>query len=278
MLKRAIDYTDGKEKRMKEREGKRTDIPLSSVEFKDNTHTRYSRCGGAARSKSHPRRDAYSHLCRTGASGVLRAQIGPGDVDAERERRVEIDTGRGGGAGGGGTALGWQETEGGREAEWGKGDDAAARRDVRGGADAGGDAKAGDADAELLGRERYGRAAEQTRPRPRCLLIRARELNGRGLAVGASRKSANDQKRGDLGRLFGFVGWEKVGGNVGNWGGRGRKPSFDAIMGQLVGKAWETVKALSRINGFGTTIFIVGIDEGSISYQDTWAKILLRGL
>jgi hypothetical protein len=67
-------YPREKEKRMKEREGKRTDIPLASVEFKGNTHTRYSRCGGAARSKSHPRRDAYSHLRRTGAAGVLRAR------------------------------------------------------------------------------------------------------------------------------------------------------------------------------------------------------------
>jgi hypothetical protein len=44
---------------------------------------------------------------------------------------------------------------------------------------------------------------------------------------------------------------------VGNWG-RGQKPSFDAIMGQLVGKAWEMVKAHPRINGFGATIFIAG--------------------
>jgi hypothetical protein len=49
-----------------------------------------------------------------------------------------------------------------------------------------------------------------------------------------------------------------AGGSVGNWGRRGRRPSFDAIMGQLVGKAWEPVKAHSRITGFGAIIFMAG--------------------
>jgi hypothetical protein len=49
-----------------------------------------------------------------------------------------------------------------------------------------------------------------------------------------------------------------AGGSVGNWGGRGQKPSFDAIMGQLVGNAWEPVKVFSRINSFGVIIFIAG--------------------
>ncbi|KAJ7802765.1 hypothetical protein B0H14DRAFT_2614059 [Mycena olivaceomarginata] len=110
MLKRAIDYTD--------------------VLNSKATHTHGTR---DVEAQHDPSRTPDEMRIRIRAEQVrLWCSEPKSDADTERERRVKIDTGRGAGAGGSGTALGWQETEGGREAEWGKGDDAAARRDGTG--------------------------------------------------------------------------------------------------------------------------------------------------
>jgi hypothetical protein len=61
----------GREGEENEREGGENSQALNSKA----THTHGTRGVEVPRSKSHPRRDAYSHLRRTGAAGVLRAQI-----------------------------------------------------------------------------------------------------------------------------------------------------------------------------------------------------------
>jgi hypothetical protein len=64
---------------------------------------------------------------------------------------------------------------------------------------------------------------------------------------------------------------------VGNWGGQGRKTSFDTIKGQLAGEGWDTVKAHSHISAFGATIFIVEGNSSSKNMILVWVGRIDEG-